>query len=199
MNVNPISITDVLVDSTTNAIVPLGYDYHQIHEGAFFTVHIDNTTASTDDHRTFVGFEAPAGTTWFHATVHGACSSAAEIFFVENVTIDDDEGTQVVALDRNRNTANTSTILSLEGTPTAGSVTWMTETQLNTANFSYVTLLDHNYLVAGSGPKALGGHSRTEGEFVLKSGLKYGVFIQNVGASANLHEISIGWKEYANE
>ena len=186
-------------DASTEAATIIEYEHHEIHAGSSFAVHIDNTTLSSDDDRTFVGFETPSGAKWLHLIIQGSASSAAEAFLVEDVTIDDDEGTQVVALDRNRNTANTSVVMSLQATPTVGSATWMTEAQLALANFSYVTLLDHVQLVAGAGPKAIGGTARSSQEWMLKAGKKYGLFIQNIGASTNLHEIHLDWYEHTNK
>jgi len=187
------------LDASTHAFNVIDHAHHEVHGGSSFSIHIDNITANTDDHRTFIGFECPNTTKWFHFTIMIAASGAAEAFLVENVTIDDDEGTELVTLDRNRNTANTSTVLSLESTPTAGSVTWMLEAELAAANFSYVTILDHVQLVAGAGPKAIGGTARSDQEWILKQGLKYGVWIQNVGASVNLHEIHLDWYEHTNK
>jgi len=199
MNVNPISTTDVLVDSTTNALTVVTDSHEKIHAGESFSIHVDNTTSNTDDHRTLVGFETPAGAKWIHLVMQGSASSAAEAFLVEAATIDDDEGTQVAALDRNRNTANTSAILSLENPAVAGSATWMTEAQLADANFSYVTQLAHTQLIAGSGPKAIGGTARESQKWILKAGIKYALFIQNIGASINLHEIQLDFFEHTNE
>ncbi len=187
------------IDSISHALLGITHAHHHTHDGEHFTVHVNNTTANTDDHRTFIGFECPNTTKWFHFVIQVAASSAAEVFIVENVTIDDDEGTELVVLDRNRNTANTSTVLSLESTPTVGSVTWMLEAELAAANFSYVTELDHIQLAAGAGPEAIGGNARADEEWVLKQGLKYGIWIQNIGASLNLHEIHLDWYEHTSK
>jgi len=188
----------IRIDAASNAFPVLTYEHHKIHDGSSFVAHIDNTTANNDLHRTLIGFETPNTTKWLHMIMRAAVSSPAEIFLVEDVTIDDDEGAQIVALDRNRNTANTSTILSLQATPTVGSLTWMNETQLGGATFSYATVLDHIQLAAGVGPKAVGVAARGDEEWILKQGIKYALFIQNIGAAANLHEIHLGWYEHAS-
>ena len=188
----------VRIDGSTNSLQTIEYEHHEIHQGSTFSVHIDNTTANTNDHRTLVGFETPDNTKWLHMVFTASASSAAEVFLVEGVTIDDDEGTEIVALDRNRNTANTSTILSLQNPAVAGSVTWMLEAEIADATFSYVRILDHAQLVAGSGPKALGGTARATREWILDQGIKYAIWVQNVGASVNLHEIHLDWYEHVD-
>ena len=198
MNVNNISITDVSVDSATNALNVLDYAHHEIHGGSSFTVHIDNITANTDDHRTLLGFETPAGTKWAHFTMEVSASSAAEAFFYEGVTIDDGEGTEITIEDRNRNTDNTSTMTSFENPAVAGLATWMLEAEVAAANFGTGTTLDHIFLVGGDGPKAVGGDSRSEQEWVLAAATKYAIVIQNIGASTNNHEIHLNWYEHTD-
>lgn len=187
------------IDPVTHALDSIDHPHKEIHSGSSFVAHIDNTTANTDDHRTFLGFECPDTTKWFHVVVEVGSSHPAEAFLVEDVTIDDDEGNEIVVFDRNRNTANTSTILSLQLTPTVGSVTWMLEAELAAANFAYVTELEHVQIVAGGGPKAIGGEARGEQEWEFKQGLKYGIWIQNIGANANMHEIHLDWYEHTDK
>jgi len=186
---------EIRIDASTNALITMDHELHEIHAGGSFTVHVDNTTANTDDHRTLLGFETPAGTKWAHMIVLIGASNPAEAFFYEGITIDDDEGVELTIEDRNRNTDNTSVLLSFENPAVAGLVTWMNETQLATANFVSGTILDHFQVIAGSGPKALGGTSRSTEEWILKPSTKYAVVIQNVGASTNLHEIHLDWDE----
>ncbi len=186
------------IDASTSAVQVITNAHHEIHGGSGFSVHIENTTDSTDDHRTLLGFETPAGTNWAHLVVILWASGAAEAFFYEGVTIDDGEGTEVTINDRNRNTANTSTMLSFENPAVAGLATWMTEAELTNAQFSAATTLEHVTLVAGGGPKAIGGDSRSTQEWILKAATKYAIVIQNIGASANVHGIELDWYEHTD-
>ena len=185
-------------DPATGALNTIDHAHHEIHSGSSFAVHIDNITASADNARTLLGFETPAGTKWAHLVVIASASAAAEVFLYEGVTIDDDEGTELTILDRNRNTANTSTMLSFEATPVAGQATWMTEAQVNGANFSATTILDHHILVAGAGPKPAGGNTRSTQEWVLAPSTKYAVVVQNIGALVNTHAITLDWYEHTD-
>lgn len=193
-----ITTAPVRMDSVTDVLSTIDYEHHELHSGSSFTVHVDNTTANSDDDRTLIGFECPNTTKWAHLIVSVSAANAAEAFLYEGVTIDDGEGTELTIEDRNRNTNNTSTMLSFENPAVAGLATWMTEAELANANFSATTTLDHFQLVAGQGPKALGGERRGAQEWILKQGLKYAIIIQNIGASANLHEIHLDWYEHTN-
>lgn len=185
-------------DSTTHAMKTIEYEHYEIHDGSAFSVHIDNTTENSDDDRTFIGFETPDTTKWLHIVIRSAASSPAEVFLVETVTIDDDEGTRTAVSNRNRNSGTASTVIPLESQPVVGNVTVMIESQLAGAQFSYTTLLYHIILIAGEGPKAIGGETRAVNEWILKQGTKYGIFIQNIGANANRHELQLNWYEHTN-
>lgn len=186
---------EVRMDAATNSLQTIEYEHHEIHAGNSFTVHIDNITANLDDQRTLIGFETPAGTTWGHLIIEASATSAAEVFFYEGVTIDDDEGTELTIEDRNRNTDNTSVMLSFQNPAVAGLATWMLEAEIAAANFSTTTTLYHKQLIAGTGPKALGGSHRGTQEWVLKPSTKYAVVVQNVGQNINTHEIQLDWYE----
>lgn len=186
------------IDATNEAVKTVDYTHAEIHEGNSFSAHLDNTTANQDVHRTFIGFECPNTAKWFHLVMSVATSNAAEAFFVEDVTIDLDEGIEIDVYDRNRNTANTSMVIPLTAAGTPGKISCYDETALAGATFSYATELDHVQLVAGSGPKAIGGDERGDQEWVLKQGIRYGLFIRNIGASVNLHELHFDFYEHEN-
>ena len=107
--------------------------------------------------------------------------------------------TQLSVYNRNRNSGNTSVVLSLEATPVDNKVTSFTEAQIAGANYSAGTMLDHVILVGGEGPKALGGQARADQEWVLKSNTKYLLYLQNVGANINRHEIHLDWYEHTDK
>ena len=192
-------IDEVRMDASTNSLQVIQYEHHEIHSGSSFTVHIDNITANTDDHRTLLGFETPAGTEHAHLIVYASSSHPAEVFLYEGVTIDDDEGTELTIEDRNRTTDNTSSQLSFQNPAVAGLATWMLEAEIAAANFATTTTLDHFQLAAGDGPKALGGTTRGTEEWVLAPSTKYAVVVQNIGANANTHEIHLDWYEHTDK
>ncbi len=185
----------VTVDDSSHAIVAVSIEHHEIHEGDSFSVHINNTTANTDDHRTLMGFETPSGLKAPHLVVTANASAAAEVFLYETVTIDDDEGLELDIECRNRILDNTSMLLSFENPAVAGLVTWMLEAEIAAANFSATTILFHETLVAGTGPKPIGGDTRGSQEWLLKPATKYAVVVQNIGANINVHGITLNWYE----
>ena len=186
----------VRMDASTSALLTMDYVHHEIHGGSAFTVCVSNTTANTDDHRTLLGFETPAGLKAPHLVIAVSVSNPAELFLYEGVTIDDDEGTELTIKDRNRVTANTSTVIPFTAVGTPGSATWMLESEVAGATFSATTTLCNIVLSSGSGPQAVGGVSRATQEWVLAPSTKYAIVVQNIGQNINRHTIELDWYEH---
>ncbi len=186
-------------DKVTGSTLTLEYEHHEIHTGESFSVHFDNTTDNTDDHRSAVGFRTPDSDMVMHVVMEIASSSPAEFFLEEDTTIDDDAGTEDTAYNRNRNSVNVGRVRSLQSTPIAGQVTTFIEAQIAAANYVAGTVIDHVQLVGGNGPKAVGGDGRGAQEWDLKRNTKYLLRMQNIGANANLHEIHVDWYEHGSK
>jgi len=186
-------------DGATNALRTISYEHHEIHSGSAFHVGYSVTTASSDDDVTGIMFKTPNTTKWLHLVATFNCSAPAEAIINEAPTLaDSGDGADKVVLNRNRNSDTTSTVASLEDTPTVGSVTTMNETQWGDVGVSAGTELEHEFLAGGSGPKAIGGTARGTQEWVLKKNTIYVFYLQNTGASANAHSISLDWYEHSN-
>ena len=187
------------IDSATNAMNVIEYEHHEIHAGSAFHVGYSVTTASSDDDVTAIMFTTPNTAKWIHIIATFTCSSAAEAILLEAPTLaDSGDGSDKAVLNRNRNSSVTSTVQSLEDTPTVGSVTTMTEAEWTQVGVSAGTELEHEYLAGGEGPKALGGTTRGAQEWVLKQNTTYIFYLQNTGASANAHSISLDWYEHTD-
>lgn len=178
-------------------IVPVHtYAHAEIHQGNSFSAHYVITTASTDDHRTAIGFKTPNTAKWGHLIITIATTDPAEFFLDEAPTIDDDAGTQKAILNRNRNSVKVSGMLSLESPGVANKVTTYTEAQIAAANYSAGTILTNPQLAAGANPFAVGGTQRGNQEWLLDQNVKYLFMLQNVGANANTHSIQLDWYEH---
>jgi hypothetical protein len=188
------------IDAATNAMLTVSYEHHEIHSGSAFHVGYSVTTANSDDDVTAIMFTTPNTTKWVHITATFTCSSAAEAILLEAPTLaDSGDGSDLAVLNRNRNSSATSTVQSLEDTPTVGSVTKMNEAEWTQVGVSGGTELEHEYLAGGDGPKTLGGTTRGSQEWVLKQNTTYIFYLQNTGASANSHSISLDWYEHTDK
>ena len=140
------------VDASSWALNVIEYEHHEIHSGSAYSVYYDNTTASTDDHRSAIGLQTPDTTKWAHMVIEITASSPAEFYILEGQTIDLDAGTEQTIYNRNRNSASTSTLVNLANPQVAGSVTTYDETELAAANLSGGTTIEHILMAGGEGP-----------------------------------------------
>ena len=185
-------------DVASKATRTITNTHGQIHEGDAFSATFSITTANTDDHRTAIGFLTPNTTKWFHLVVSVETTASAELFIIENPTLDLDAGTNVANVNRNRNATQTSVMLSRETAATANEHTTYSEAQIAAANFTPTTPLFYQLLGGGQGNTAAGGTSRDTQEWVLDQNQDYLVMIQNVGANANTHVIHLEWYEHVS-
>ena len=195
-NIDPPRLT---IDQSTGAQSTVSYEHHEIHAGSAFHVGYSVTTASSDDDVTGIMFTTPNTKKWGHLTATFTASGAAEAIINEAPTLSTaTAGSDKVILNRNRNSSTVSAMKSLEGTPTVGSVTKMNETEWTNIGVSAGTELEHVFLAAGSGPFTVGGTARGSQEWVLKQNTTYIFYLQNTGASANAHSISLDWYEHTD-
>ena len=185
-------------DPMTGALMTIDYPHHELHSGSSFTASYTNVTTNNNLHRSAIGFTTPNTTKWFHSIAAISASDPAEVFVCEAATIDDDDGTQAVAYNRNRNSAKVSTVLSLEGTPTAGSITTFTEAQVVAATFTCGTELAYGVIQEGGGPQAVGGVARGIQEWILKQNTTYVIVVKNTAQNPNAHNIRLDWYEHTN-
>lgn len=186
------------IEQITLAGINLTHGHHHIHGGESFCADHTTTTASTDNHRTALGFKTPNTARWGHLTIIISASQPAEFFLDEAPIIDDDAGTQKNILNRNRNSSATSVMLSLEGTPVANKVTTFTEAQIAAANYVAGTIIENPQFSGGQGPFSIGGSLRGTQEIILKQNTKYLFILQNVGANANVQYIQSNFYEHEN-
>ena len=183
-------------DGDTGALKIIESEHAKIHDGYSFSASYSTTTAATDDHRTGISFTTPAASVGeMHAVFTATASHAAEVTLSEAPTLDSDPGANVAPYNRNRNSTVTSICGSSETTPTLNEYTTLTEAQIAGGTFTAGTNIAYEVLVAGGGPKALGGASRAGQEWELKAATKYIFWVQNIGNNANTHVLNMDWYE----
>ena len=187
----------IRADASTHSLQTIDYAHHEIHSGSSYHASFHNVTANTDDHRSAIGIVTSNTTKWMHLTISASAASAAEFFLLEAPIIDNDAGTQKAVYNRNRNSVKTSLVTDISASPTAATVETYVEAEL--ATLAGGTELEQFNLVAGSGAKAVGGDARGNEEWILDQGVNYLFIVQNVGASANLHEIHLNWYEHTDK
>ena len=187
-----------MIDVESGNETGIEMEHAKIHAGKSFSCHYTVTTASTDDHRTAIGFKTPSSEEHGHLVATVFSSHAAEVFILEAPTIDDDAGTALTILNRKRESAIASVMKSLMATPVVGGATSFDEAEIAAATFSGGTELEYIPLVAEAVPKPVGGVSRGVQEWELKPDTKYLFIVKNRGANANLHWIQLDWYEHVD-
>jgi hypothetical protein len=137
------------------------------------------------------------GAKYCHLVATFAASAAANFTIAEAITIASNVGTHTsVPYNRNRNSANTSTILNNATSPAANKYTTLDETQIAAdGTFATGTVLRSGPVLAGSGPFAPGGVERGTQEYVLIPDTKYLIMLANTTATATVHYLYGDWYE----
>ncbi len=186
-------------DGITGADIGINFDHHKIHDRDSFHVSYSVVTANSDDDVTAIMFKTSNTAERIHIVATFTSSDPAEAIINEAPTLaDSGDGSDKAVLNRYRDSTKTSTVQSLEDTPTLGSATTMNETEWTNVGVSSGTELEHIFFAGGSGPQAVGGGSRGTQEWVLKQNTIYVFYLQNTGANANTHAISLDWYENTN-
>jgi hypothetical protein len=200
---NGTSFQPIAIDWATRVLTTITYEHHEIHGGRSFSAHFDNTTASSDDDVSAIGFKTANTSRWLHITFQASASNPAEAFILEGPTYVVSKGNHGTAYNRDRNSGNLPSIISLgDDAPVAATANLFTtfiEGEWNLATIASGTMIEHMILAGGEGPKAVGGVGRGAQEWILKPNTVYIFALQNIGATENIHEINIDWYEHRNK
>jgi hypothetical protein len=181
--------------NTIGCLVSMDIKHWHLHMGRLFTAHIDNAVTNIGE-MTVIAFNVPA-TGSFHLSSAAYSSHIADLNFYEDTSIDVDEGVDLVPLNRDRNNiAITTTMTTIETTPAAGKVTYFLEAAAATANITKTTELDHEIIVGGEGPRALGATGGDDFGFELGNSKQYAVILTAGTNDDATHHLTVSWCEY---
>ncbi len=179
-------------DDVSGAGTTIDHPHHEIHEGEAFTCHYVQTVSDTND-RSIIAFKTANSTKYLHLTVIVHASTEADAFIWEAPTITDNTGASLSVFNRRRvGTPKATTVIDTSTNPdTAGQAMFFTEATMG--NVTDGTQLDHSTLIAGQGPKAIGGDAREEQEWILKPNTLYAFEIKSSSDLDNAHSIEVNW------
>ena len=188
------------VDNSTLATTTIEYEHHEVHSGSAYTVHLDNSCTNTGE-MTVLAFNVPDTTKWPHLVASAHTSAAASFRIVEAPSIDDDEATgEKTPYNRNRNSAKTSILTSIKGTPVASEISYFEEAEAATANITTTTAIWTELIgEVGNLNSKSGGSSRGQSEFVLDQGGQYAIIITSSDDNDNEHHITLDWYEHTDK
>ena len=193
MNINPISSTDVEVDSNTNSLVTISFPHHKIHdEESFHTEFVDETLA--DNATIILAFKTMSGTKRAHMWFDFTTLVGGDLQVWEEATWDTNTGVVNPILNLKRLASMTSSGLleDLSATPvfTATDNVLSNVTNLGTGSATSI----HHFYAWGIKGKAPAGGARDVEEHVLKPETQYAVVFTADGAS-NRGQIQLDWYE----
>lgn len=180
-------------DKSTNRLVTIEYEHHEIHDGSMFSAHYTQSVTDTND-RSVIAFTTPADKE-IHMVVHVAATAAANHYILEGATGTAAGATDLTVYNKDRNSTKTSLMTSIDGT--AGSVSYYSLTT-DTA-ITGGTELYNEYIGAGKVGRADSGASRGDIEWILKKSTVYDIELKSADANTNEHHVHLDWYEHTNK
>jgi hypothetical protein len=165
----------VRLDASTEALMTLDYEHHEIHAGSHFTIRgWQDITAATTDFLVIT----PDTTKWMHIIWSFATEAEFEFYLYEAPTTTAD-GTPITGYNNNRNSATAPTLMAYSA-PT-------------------VTVVGTNIWSGKTGAgKLAGGESRNESELVLKQNTKYLFRFLKIAAGTVWLDYDFKWYEHTD-
>lgn len=188
----------VRIDSQTRAWNTIEYEHHEIHAGSSFTCHYNNDCTNTGE-MTMIAFNTPDTAKWIHIVFEAQVTAAAYMAIYEAADLDVDEGTDLAIYNRDRNSATTSVVSTIETTPEAGKATSYNEAQAGGATLSTATEIMRHYMGAAAAGADVSGQLRSTAEFILKQNTQYAFVIVSTTNDDNTHNITLSWYEHTNQ
>jgi hypothetical protein len=178
--------SSAVLDGPTNAVRVIDYEHHEVHEGFFYTASL--TTSDLDDNPLNISFTTPNTTQWAHMIVGASTSAAARLELREAPAGGAAGGTALAPLNRDRNSSNTSSLISTHGANanelTQGASAGTGGTVLGTVNIA-------------DGKNNLGGRTRASQEFILRANTTYAVRLTGA-VNLTIATLEIDWYEHTN-
>lgn len=169
-----------ILDSATNAVNTVDYAHHEIHSGSHYKAGRQDTTLATSDTIELL-FTTSDTTKWAHWVLTSQSTGECVVELYED-TVTSADGTAITPTNRNRNSANTATVV-VTHTPTITSDgTKLVEKWLGSTGFKEDT----------------GGETRGNSELVLKQNTKYLLRLTAVGDGIK-GAVGGDWYEHTNK
>jgi len=188
----------VRIDSQTRAWNVIDYEHHEIHGGSSFACHYFNDCTNIGE-MTMIAFNTPNTAKWIHIVFEASSTAAAYMAIYEVADLDVDEGTDLAIYNRDRNSATTSVVSTIETVPEAGKATSYTEAQASGATLSTATELERHYMGAGAAGADVAGQARATAEWILKQATQYAFVIVSTTNDDNTHSLRLSWYEHTNQ
>jgi hypothetical protein len=185
------------IDDEFPALPVINYDHFMVHEHKAFTATVSNAVTNINE-QTAIAFNVPSGYE-IHVVFTAESPYNATFYLYQNPSVDVDEGTALVPVNRYQNASPTASVLtSIETTPVVNRITWYNETQAASAGITTTTQIDTMTVLGGKGPQAVGGVTRGTEEWVLKGPQQYCAVLNAETNDDATHKLRMDWYEVAD-
>ncbi len=184
----------IKLDDATYAIASIDIPHLEIHEKKSFHCHYDQEVSDTGD-KTIISFKTPNNGDFVHIIASVASQDATRAYILESPTITDNTGAPLTVFNRYREgvLVPSGVIDTSQNPDVSDQATLFTEVTMG--NVTGGVELDSLQLVAGQGPRIIGGRERGEEEWVLDEDTLYAFIIESLNNNANLHNLRLDWYE----
>ncbi len=189
-----------LQDHLSGAGVMITVPHHQLHQGKRFSTHYESEAPlpTNAGEETAIGFVTPAAASGrVHMIIDVRADDESVWELREDPTIVLDQGSNLVARNRFRDSANKSGLVNNDTAPSS-ELTSYTVAEAAAADLSGGIILEHETLAIAGGPPFAGvanAEARGEREWILKAETEYVIIITSSTVNNTVHEISLNWYE----
>ena len=186
-------------DAVGGGLSIIDFEHHEIHEGVSFVCHYSNTVTNSGE-MTAIAFNTPDTAGWVHVVVEYTATALARALLIEAPSIDLDEGADLVIFNRNRNSAKTSGVSTIETVPELNEATSYNEAQAAGANITInaANTVSEHHIGGGSGPFGTGGGQLQRDEYILRQNTQYAFILEALNNDDNIHNLHVSWYEHSN-
>ncbi len=185
------------IDSISGVQAMIDIPHSKIHDGEAFVCHYSQTVSDTND-QSIIAFKT-GNTRILHPTVSASCSTAAVAYILEAPTITNNAGASLTVFNRRRvGTPKKPDIIDTSTNPdTTGQAMFFTE--ITMGNVTGGNTIASIPIIAGAGPKAIGGIARDTQEWNLKPDTFYAFVLNSSSDLDNVMWLEVDWYETAED
>jgi len=179
----------IRIDPSTHSMQTIAYEHHEIHAGSSYTIWATDADLDIGDTLKIV-FTTPNTTKWLHMLSVARNSSASTFQIQEAPTVGAAKGTESLVMNRNRNVADTSAVISVAASPLINKVS------VGSALTAAGTIIDQETI--GVGKDKGTSASRGLDEFILKQSTTYAISIIGLADNGNA-SLKLDWYEHTDK
>jgi hypothetical protein len=189
-------IDDVSIDASTNALISVTNEHHEIHDGSSYEIHVDSANATVASME--IAFKTLTGSKLAHMLFGFSSNDEISFAIYEGASWDASSGTAVPAKYNNRSVAAVSTLILEDTTTGSFDTIGVTKNPTNSA-VGGADRMEFQYTYNASLGVSVTAESRHAAhEWVLKANTTYLIIMTATDANCKM-SIDLHWYEHTNK